>query len=134
MREGAGKGAGDVIEGYCHCGRIGWSLAAGPPWLTRCNCSYCRRSGALWAHASPRDVTLHGDPADTIRYVHGEQTLAFVSCRHCGCTTHWEGVDIARHPERGERMAVNAATAEPADIANLRVRRFDGAVSWEFLD
>jgi hypothetical protein len=55
------------------------------------------------------------------------KSLAFHSCRTCGCTTHWEG-------QRDSRMAVNCRMADPAAIAALRIRRFDGADSWAFLD
>lgn len=123
-------------EGRCHCGRVGWTLNAEPQWLTRCNCSYCRRSGALWAHASQAEISVHGDPADRIRYTHGEAMLAFVSCRHCGCTTHWENLSAGSDGQKPEetRMAVNAAMSDPGQISHLRVRHFDGADSWDFLD
>ncbi|WP_271186614.1 GFA family protein [Maricaulis virginensis] len=123
-------------EGRCHCGHVGWTLHVEPQWLTRCNCSYCRRSGALWAHVSEAEISLHGNPADRIRYTHGEATLAFVSCRHCGCTTHWENLSARSEGQKPEetRMAVNAAMLDPDQISHLRVRHFDGADSWDFLD
>jgi len=31
-------------------------------------------------------------------------------------------------------MAVNAAMSDPGQISHLRVRQFDGADSWNFLD
>lgn len=119
-----------MIEGHCHCGAVRWTLAVRPDWLTRCNCAYCRRANGLWAHAERSQITLDYPAGGVVRYVQGDQTLAFISCKTCGCTTHWESLD----PAAGTRMAVNANMAEPAAIAGLRVRRFDGADSWEFLD
>lgn len=119
-----------MIRGSCHCGAVRFELDATPEWLTRCNCSYCRRAGALWAHDDVQRIALSYDPEGVVRYVWGDETLAFVSCRACGCTTHWESLD----PETSPRMAVNCAMAEPADIAGLRVRHFDGAESWRFVD
>jgi hypothetical protein len=121
---------GTMIEGSCHCGSVRWRLAAAPGWLTRCNCSYCRRANALWAHADRSLVALDYAAAGVVRYVQGDRTLAFISCKACGCTTHWEGVD----PAAGSRIAVNVNMAEPEAIAGLRIRHFDGADSWEFLD
>ncbi len=49
---------------------------------------------------------------------------------HCGALR----VAVPRRPRPGGRMGVNARNFEPADIAKARVRRFDGASSWRFLD
>ncbi|MGY4830335.1 hypothetical protein ACVNIS_17320 [Sphaerotilaceae bacterium SBD11-9] len=44
--------------------------------------------------------------------------------------THWEPLD----PERHDRMAINARNFEPEQLGDVRIRRFDGAVSWTYLD
>ncbi len=119
-----------MIHGTCHCSAVAFQPADRPAWLTRCNCSYCRRAGALWAHAETRRITLTAEVGATLRYIRGDKTLAFHSCRTCGCTTHWENLD----PRPEARMAVNRAMAEPGDIAGLRVRHFDGADTWAYLD
>lgn len=69
-------------------------------------------------------------PEGVVRYVWGDKNLAFVSCRTCGCTTHYEPLD----PQVHSRMAVNCNMANGDDIAGLRVRHFDGAKTWTFLD
>ena len=119
-----------MIRGSCHCGAVRFELAEEPRWLTRCNCSLCRRIGALWAHADAGRITLSHEPDATIAYVQGDKTLALHTCRTCGCTTHWTSLD-----QTGPvRMAVNCTMAEPTDIHSLRVRHFDGADRWEYLD
>ena len=119
-----------MIRGSCHCGAVRFAYPGRPEWLNRCNCSYCRRSGALWAYAETQQITLDFEPGATIRYIWGDKTLAFVTCRTCGCTTHWESLDPQRHP----RMAVNCAMCDPKDIEGLPIRRFDGADTWRYLD
>ncbi len=64
-----------------------------------------------------------------MEYVHGDRTLAIHSCRRCGCTTHWTSLQ-ADHT----RMAVNFRMCEPSVISAFRIRRLDGADTWEFLD
>ena len=119
-----------MIEGSCHCGAVRFALADTPPWLTRCNCSICRRIGGLWAHAAiDRVIVSHAADA-TIRYVWGDRTLAFVTCGTCGCTTHWQSLD----PQTRPRMAVNCTMCSPEDIEGLRIRHFDGADTWTYLD
>ncbi len=124
------EGNGTMIKGSCHCGAVKFELNDEPEWLTRCNCSYCRRAGWLLAHTEVAKVELDYAPGDVIKYIHGDKMLYFVSCKHCGCTTHWEGLDL----EPTSRMAVNVLMAPPEEIDGIRVRHFDGADSWKFLD
>lgn len=123
-----------MIEGRCHCGALRWILLTEPAWLTRCNCSYCRRTGGLWAHAPADRIRLDYNPDDAIRYIHGDRTLAFISCKICGNTTHWESLAAPGEGQGAPRMAVNMSMADPAIVERFRVRRFDGADSWSFID
>ena len=61
----------------------------------------------------------------------GEHLLAFCTCPTCGCLTHYRsepGTDPA------ERLSVNMRMAPPEAWRDIRVRHFDGAESWAFLD
>lgn len=118
-----------ALSGSCHCGTVSWTLSDRPEKLTRCNCTLCRRIGALWAHAARQAVTLRYKAEDVVQYAHGDKTLAVLSCKTCGCTTHYEGLG-----EYADRCAVNANMAEPAHLEGLRIRHFDGADSWQYLD
>ena len=120
-----------MIAGSCHCGAVRWEFDAVPGKLTDCNCTICRRIAGLWAYGTLNTVSVMAAPDATIAYVRGDRTLAYHSCRTCGCTTHW----LALAPEDGEwRIAVNMRMADPADYAGIRVRHFDGADSWTYLD
>lgn len=119
-----------MIEGACHCGQVRWEVPEEPDWLTQCTCSYCARSGALWAAYPARSVTLRYEAGAVIRYEHGDRTLAFISCGTCGCTTHYESND----PAPDARMKVNMRMAVNYDFTHLALRVFDGADSWRYLD
>ena len=56
--------------------------------------------------------------------------IRYVRCRHCGCLLHHERT---RKMTDG-RIGVNMRNCDPAVIARVRVRRFDGAKTWKFLD
>lgn len=118
-----------MLRGTCHCGAISVRIPAVPATATVCNCSICRRLGALWAYFPRAAVHLHGDEVHGEGYVQGDRQLRTVRCRHCGCTTHWEplGADATR-------MAVNLRNFDPAALDGLKLRRFDGAVSWRYLE
>ena len=119
-----------MVRGRCHCGAVRYVFRPEPEAATSCNCSYCRRAGALWIYATSDEVELSYGPEAVVRYVHGDRRLAFVSCATCGCTTHWE--PVAGAPDA--RMAVNLRMADPAAAEGLRIRRFDGAESWRYVD
>lgn len=117
-----------MLTATCHCGAVRMETSARPLWLTDCNCSLCRRLGALWLHCDPAEVTFLCGEDDTVAYVQGDRTLAIHHCPTCGCTTHW------RPTGEGNRMAINARLMEPGTIAGLRIRRFDGADRFDYLD
>ena len=75
----------------------------------------------------PDNVNVVGT---TVAYVWGDKSIALHHCGVCGCATHWKSID----PNQTERMGVNARLLEPAVIAGLRIRRIDGAETWELLD
>ncbi len=39
-----------MLTGSCHCGKASWTLKGDPGSITACNCTLCRRYGALWAY------------------------------------------------------------------------------------
>lgn len=129
-KEAAANAEATVLEGSCHCGAVSFQVTQQPEWLTECNCSICRRLGALWFHIEEKNFRLEPSSGATTAYSYGERNLAVHSCAVCACTTHWENLK----PEPPVRMAVNFRLCPPEEIAKYKVRHFDGADSWEFLD
>lgn len=115
-----------MIQGSCHCGAVQLEVPTAPTELTSCNCSICRRIGGLWSYYSPKLVTITGP---TATYRSGDKTLDLHHCATCGCTTHWTSIDPTR-----DRMGVNIRMMDPAIVAAARIRRLDGADTWQFLD
>ena len=119
-----------MLRGSCHCGAVTFELARPPEWRNECNCSICRRLGTLWGYYREEEVTFTSGADTTETYVWGDRMLAFHRCRTCGCTTYWRDLDST--PE--SRMGVNTRLLEPQDVADIRVRHFDGADSCRYLD
>ena len=122
--------ADSELQGACHCGAVRLMLPSRPQRATRCNCSLCRRVGAVWAYYEFGTVTIQGHPENTDGYVQGDRTLRTVRCRTCGVATHWEPLV----PNSDNRHGVNLNNFDPALLAQAEVRRFDGADTWTFLD
>jgi hypothetical protein len=118
-----------LIEGSCHCGAVRFAIPAAPKTVTDCNCSICRRLGALWAYFEQPEVSLSAAPDATVSYVQGDRMLATHHCRTCGCTTHWESLQAS-----SQRMGVNARLLEPSVLAKATIRRLDGADTWTVIE
>ena len=108
-------------EGSCHCGAITVTIEDDPVEASECNCSICRRTGALWIYASPACVEVTGEG---IGYVHGEKMLTLFHCATCGVITHWNSVD----PDYN-RMGINLRLFDPKLWETLPRKFVDGA-SW----
>lgn len=119
-----------MLVGSCHCGAVTLTLPSLPEMATRCNCSLCRRVAGLWAYYPFGSVQISGHPENTQDYVKGDRTLRTIRCATCGCVTHWEPMT----PEPGARHGVNLRNFAPEWVAAVRVRDFDGADTWRFLD
>lgn len=110
-----------MIEGSCHCGAVRWRFEAIPDSATACNCTVCRRYGALWAY--DYDGGAIKVSGDTRVYKRG-RTLGFHFCPDCGCVTYWRG--LAPEDDGRYRIAVNLRLAEPGAVAGIVIDHFDG--------
>ena len=112
-----------MLTASCHCGAIRLEVSRTPRTLTDCNCSVCRRYGALWAYYTRRSVRVEAAPDALVAYACGDRSLDFLVL--------WRS-----RRERGDdtRVAVNARMLDPGMIAGARIRRLDGADTWRYLD
>ncbi len=119
-----------MIQASCHCGAVQIEVDSRPRSLTTCNCSICRRLAALWAYYTRHDARMVSPAGGVSAYVWGDKTIEFYHCVTCGCPTHYESV--AKNGD--SRFVVNARCLPEDAIAGVRVRTFDGASSWEYVD
>lgn len=119
-----------MISASCHCGAVLIEISRKPRSLTECTCSICHRYGARWAYYTRKSVRVHAPEDALAAYQWGDKTIEFYHCRHCGCVTHYESVE----KEKDSRIAVNGRMMSPEDVADVRVRLFDGASTWKYLD
>ena len=104
----------------CHCGAVAFEidLPEGLPELFRCNCSMCRRKGAIMAAVPLASITiLQGQDALTL-YQFNTRTAKHYFCSRCGIYTH--------HQRRSnpQQYAFNVACLEgvtPLEVSDVRV-------------
>jgi hypothetical protein len=118
-----------MLTGSCHCGAVKIEVPRKPRTLTSCNCSICRRHGGIFGYYDKRQVKIVARRDALHRYIWGDKCIAHCRCATCGCLTHWQPNGRA-----GNRMGVNFRNFDASVIESTRVRRFDGAKSWKFLD
>jgi hypothetical protein len=118
-----------MLEGSCHCGAVHWRFDRMPTDATACNCTVCRRYGALWAYGHEDvDIQVSGE---TGAYAWGDRSLAFHFCRVCGAVAYWRGLKTADDGRR--RIGVNLRMCEPLAVAAIAVDHLDGFETWREL-
>jgi hypothetical protein len=91
---------------------------------TICNCTICRRYGALWAYGHDGNSISVEAPEGGLRSYVRSSDISSNFCRVFGNLVSWRGLTLL---ESGQtRVAVNLRQAEPEVVANVPLRRFDG--------
>ena len=116
----------------CHCGAVTIELQRRIRKLTRCNCSICRRYGALWANQQRKAVLVSDKTGALSGYRWGKGTLEFFHCSACGCITHYAHSE--RRKDGSDMCGVNMRNIDdPAQIREVPIRLLDGAGTWKVL-
>lgn len=116
-----------MYEAVCHCGKVVVGVARKPRSLTQCNCSICRRYGALWAYYKAESARVLKGKGALAVYRRTPRGLGFHHCKSCGC------VMFHRRESTG-RMGVNARNFDPEFVAQVRISLLDGDSTWKVLE
>jgi hypothetical protein len=75
----------DLHHGSCHCGAVQFEVRAALTPAARCNCSLCRRKGALMSPLFPAAALtiVQGEDALTL-YQFNTHVAKHYFCKHCG--------------------------------------------------
>lgn len=77
--------------GSCHCGAVRFEVTlaeGGLGWARRCDCSYCRRRGAVALSATLDGLRILAGADRLTRYQFGTNTAEHYFCSICGIYTH----------------------------------------------
>jgi hypothetical protein len=109
--------------GSCHCGAVAYEveLDIGP--VISCNCSICRRTGALLAFVSEAAFTLQKGQDALHDYQFNNHVIHHLFCRTCGIRSFGRGVA----PDGSKMVAINVRCLDGVDLDALKIQRFDGA-------
>jgi len=117
-----------TYEGSCHCGAVRFRLTCEP--ITaglRCNCSMCRRRGAVMSSRYFRsDELVVTGLAALACYRFGDLTMNHHFCRSCGIHPFSEVVTDDYPPLRTGDRRVNLGCIDELDAPALELTLVDG--------
>ncbi|MFN8579106.1 MAG: aldehyde-activating protein [Candidatus Sericytochromatia bacterium] len=113
----------------CHCGNIQINVKNLKEVLTSCNCSVCSRYGALWGNYEPDEIKINIQN-EFKNYSWSDKNIEFIFCASCGCITHY----ITTEKVEKATIGINFRMLNEQDLSKIKIRRFDGAKTWKFLD
>lgn len=109
-------------KGSCHCGNVAFEVEGTLDGVMSCNCSICRRKGALMWFV-PRDaLKLLTPDSNAATYAFNRHVIRHRFCPTCGIHPYGEGTD----PKGNAVAAINVRCLDDVDLGSLRVTEFDG--------
>jgi hypothetical protein len=122
-----------MVKAACHCGAVRLTVEPAPKWVLDCNCSICRRYGAVWAYThdqagKPVLQTTLVQGADALEpYIWGDRWSAVWRCKACGCVMVGTSIDKPEIP-----LSLNARMFVDFDPASVTLHRIDNAHTGRF--
>jgi hypothetical protein len=120
-----------TIKAKCYCGATQFEVEAIPASVTACTCSFCSKTGALWAYYTPDQVKFTRLDSEG---VFAPQLNRHHFCSVCGIPTFGESPtwDLAtRTPNMDKlQLGLNARLFEDVDLAAVELRTIDGRNLW----
>jgi hypothetical protein len=110
----------------CHCGRIRVGTAKRPDYIHECNCTLCRKTGALWGYFHPSEVRVEGAAEGYCREDKADPAAQIRFCPRCGSTTHFILTESAVAKHGNVVMGVNMRLADESELTGIELRYPDG--------
>jgi len=121
-----------TYRGSCHCGRVRFEVDAELDHVRVCDCSICRRRGALNHRVSKEQLRLLTPWEDLVLYQWGSHTAKDFFCPVCGILPFRRPSDPTLQERRDgiepfDGWAVNVRCLEGVDLDTLPIRRIHGS-------
>jgi hypothetical protein len=112
-----------TYAGGCHCGRVRYEVDADLSRVMSCNCSICRKRGALMAFVPVAKFKLASGTHALTDYRFNKKIVHHLFCDTCGISSFARGVG----PDGAEMIAINVRCLDGVDLDGLNVVTFDDA-------
>lgn len=128
---------------HCHCGATRIELPGLPSSATQCNCTFCNRTGAVWAYYQPDQLTFLARDNERVYSTNPDLNQHYF-CGTCGMQTWGESPDWASMynadgtPKNGDPtamptariQAMNLRLVDDLDWSGIKVEQVDGRHNW----
>lgn len=112
-----------TYSGGCHCGRVRYEVDADLSRVMACNCSICRKRGALLTFVPAAKFKLGSGAEALTDYQFNKKVVHHLFCANCGVASFARGAG----PDGSEMVAINVRCLDGVDLEGLNVVPFDGA-------
>ena len=77
----------ETYRGSCHCGSVTFTIRTDPTYSVRCDCSICRRHGAIMVRCDRNDLEIHTGRDSLVEYQFNTRVAIHYFCGECGIYT-----------------------------------------------
>ncbi|NDV01893.1 GFA family protein [Pseudoroseicyclus tamaricis] len=111
------------VTGSCQCGALSFEAEVDLDHTVTCNCSRCRRLGAVFAFTPKEKFRLISGEGQMTEYLFNSETISHRFCKTCGI----EPFGFGAAPDGAETAAVNVNCLDGIDARALTSMAYDGA-------
>ncbi len=112
-----------TYRGSCQCGAVRFEAELDLDQVVTCNCSRCRRLGAVLTFAPAERFRLEAGEDATTEYLFNKHAISHRFCRTCGI----EAYSMGALPDGTPMAAVNVNCLDGVDPRALATTHYDGA-------
>lgn len=109
--------------GSCHCGAVRFTAETEVQQAISCNCSLCRKRGALLHFLPAKDFTLEQGEDRLTDYQFNKRVIHHLFCSTCGILPFARGA----MPDGTPMVALNLRCVDGIDPDTLKIVHVDGA-------
>jgi len=110
-----------TYHGSCHCGGVTFTIKADLDYSVRCDCSMCRRHGAIMLRCAQEDLAIRSGHELLAEYRFNTNVAIHSFCKICGIYTFHK---MRKLPDK---YAINAGCIDGIDLTALRPILIEGA-------
>jgi len=111
----------ESYQGSCHCGAVTFSIRTDLGYSVRCDCSMCRRHGAIMVRCDQSDLEIHSGQDRLTQYRFNTRVAEHYFCRDCGIYTFHK---MRKLPDK---YGVNAGCLKGVDLSALQPIFIEGS-------
>ncbi|MEP7350902.1 MAG: GFA family protein [Sphingorhabdus sp.] len=110
-----------TFRGSCHCEAVKFTIKTDPEYSVRCDCSICRRRGAIMVRCDQNDLDIQTGQQLLTKYRFNTNVAVHYFCGRCGVYTFHK---MRKLPDK---FAINAGCIDGIDLSALRPILIEGS-------